>query len=152
GPQARHAGLFEPDPETLVALTGSVVDEESGLGVEGLRLSFLSRRPRTVVVVTGPDGVFRTECALSCGVVTAMHLPDPGDPRFAARWSVEPAQFLLPADGATPLRRMDLRVRAPSRLLEVDVGRADGRAAAASSVQLVWGERTREGSFRVLGR
>ncbi len=148
----RRAGMLEADPETLVALTGRVVDEESGLGVEGLRLSFLSSRPRTAVVVTGPDGEFRTECVLACGVLTVMHVPDPADPRFQARWSVEPAQFLLPAEGDGPLRRMDLAVRAPARVLEVQVERPDGSAGAASSVSLVWGERAHAGGFNVLGR
>ena len=149
---ARQSGVLEADPETLVALRGRAVDEHSGLGVEGLRLSFLSRRPRTAVVVTGPDGVFQTQCVLSCGVVTVMHLPEPGDARFDARWTVEPSQFLLPADGDAPLRRMDLSVNAPARVLEVQVGRADGSAAASSSVSLVWGEPSREGGFAVLGR
>jgi hypothetical protein len=152
GAQGRHAGVLEEDPETLVALCGRVVDEQSGLGVEGLQLSFLSRRPRTAVVTSGPDGAFRTECVLSCGVVTALHLPDDADPRFAARWAVEPAQFLLPLAGDAPLRRVDLHVRAPERVLEVQVDRPDGAAAASSSVALVWGERTREGVFAVLGR
>jgi hypothetical protein len=150
--KSRRAGVLEADPETLVALTGRVVDEQSGLGVEGLRLSFLSRRPRTAVVVSGPDGAYRTECVLSCGVLTVMHLPDPLDPRFAARWTVEPAQFLLPAAGDSPLRRVDLAVRSPARVLEVQVAHPDGSAAAASNVSLVWGERARDGGFDVLGR
>jgi hypothetical protein len=149
---ARKSSVLEADPETLVALTGRVVDEQSGLGVEGLRLSFLSSRPRTAVVVTGADGEYRTECVLACGVLTVMHLPDPVDMRFQARWTVEPAQFLLPAEGDGPLRRMDLVVRAPARVLEVAIERADGSTAAASSVSLVWGARSHTGGFDVLGR
>jgi len=149
---ARKSSVLEADPETLVALTGRVVDVESGLGVEGLRLSFLSSRPRTVVVVTGADGEYRTECVLACGVLTVMHLPDPADARFQARWTVEPAQFLLPAEGDGALRRMDLGVRAPARVLEVAIERADGGSAAASNVSLVWGARSRTGGFDVLGR
>ena len=149
---ARKSSVLEADPETLVALTGRVVDEQSGLGVEGLRLSFLSSRPRTAVVVTGADGEYRTECVLACGVLTAMHLPDPVDMRFQARWTVEPGQFLLPAEGDGPLRRIDLAVRAPARVLEVAIERADGSVAAASNVSLVWGARSRTGGFDVLGR
>ncbi|MBK7643892.1 MAG: hypothetical protein IPJ19_12740 [Planctomycetes bacterium] len=150
--KSRQSGVLEADPETLVALCGRVVDEQSGLGVEGMRLSFLSRRPRTAVVETGPDGSYCTECVLSCGVVSVMHLPDPGDPRFDARWTVEPAQFLLRSDVEAPLRHLDISVRSPAQVLEVQVAHADGSAGSASNVSLVWGDRSSAGGFDVLGR
>ncbi len=149
---ARRSGVLEVEPDTLVSIRGRVVDRKSGLGIEGLTLSFLSRRPRTVVVTSGPDGAFRTETELSSGLVTVMHVPNPDDPRFAARWELDPAQFLLAAEGPTSERHVDLFVEAPERVLEVAVARPDGTPAPASAVSLVWGERARDGAFDVIGR
>lgn len=150
--RARHAGVLEAEPDTLVSIQGRVIDRQSGLGIEGLTLSFLSRRPRTVVVTSGPDGAFQSEPELSSGLVTVMHVPNPADARFAARWELDPAQFLLAAEGPTPERHVDLYVSAPGRVLEIAVAHSGGSPAAASAVSLCWGERERDGSFGVLGR
>jgi len=149
---ARKGGVFyQPEPDTLVGIRGRIVDEHSGLSIGGMELSFLSKRPRTITVRSDEHGNFETGLELASGLVTALHLPDPGNQRFGARWNVEPSQFLLAAEGP-PLRDMVFRVRAPERVLEVDVRAIDGTPAALSSVSLSRGSRGVDGRFELESR
>ena len=137
----RQGGIYyQPEPDTLVALRGRVVDEQSGLPVAGIELSFLSRRPRTISVHTDEQGWYDTGLELSSGLVSVLHMPESSHRRFSARWNIEPGQFLLAPDGPST-RELNLRVRAPERILEVDVRAMDGTPAALSSVSLTRGTR-----------
>lgn len=149
---ARKGSVFyQPEPDTLVGIRGRVVDDASGLPIHGIELSFLSKRPRTVTTRTDEHGNFETGLELSSGLVTALHLPDPAHQRFGARWNVEPGQFLLAPEGP-PMREMTIRVRAPERVLEVDVRAMDGTPAALSSVSLSRGTRGVDGRFELSSR
>ena len=151
GDQRKGGIYYEPEPDTLVALRGRVVDEQSGLPVAGIELSFLSRRPRTVSVRTDEQGWYDTGLELSSGLVSVLHMPESAHRRFSARWNIEPGQFLLAPDGPST-RELNLRVRAPERILEVDVRAMDGTPAALSSVSLTRGTRGVDGRFELSSR
>lgn len=147
---ARDLGVASAPPDTLVALCGRVVDAESGEPVPHLRLSFLSSRPRNVEVVTDRDGSFTTDASLAPGLVSVMHLPEPADVRYEARWDLDPPQFFLPrpepGKGACSI---DLRGHSPNEVLEVDVVMPEGDPAAGASVTMTGGRRDGAGAFHV---
>lgn len=147
---ARDVGVAAAPPETLVALCGRVLDGETGKPVPRLRLSFLSSRPRNVEVVTGEDGAFTTEVALAPGLVSVMHLPDGDDPRYQARWDIDPPQFLLPRpEPGKGTCSIDLRGDSPNEVLEVDVVMPEGDPAAGASVTMTGGRKDGQGAFHV---
>ena len=88
--RARKLGWIPPPPDTLAAVRGQVVDTRTGLPLPGISLTFLSRRPKTAHATTNALGWFQTGVELSSGVVSVMHAPDPANPRFTSRWTIEP--------------------------------------------------------------
>ncbi len=151
GPEAapRAPGFAAPPPDALRAVEGVVLDARTGEPVAGVTLSFLSRRPRSVVVRTDARGRFATPRDLSSGVVSVLHQPERADLRFAARWRIEPGEFLLPpAEEGAPALAVELRAGAPVRALEFVVRRPDGAPAAEASVSLTHGRRDLRGVFQ----
>ncbi len=144
----RRAGIEAPIPDALRIVGGRVLDAESGEPLAGFRLSFLSRRPRNVLVETDAAGEFMTERALASGVVAISHQPDVSHPRYAGRFDVEPGEFLLPrADEDAPAHVVTIFARAPRRIFEVDVRRPDGTPAMDATVSLSSGRRDDSGAF-----
>jgi hypothetical protein len=155
--RARKLGWIPPPPDTLAAVRGQVLDTRTGLPLPGIALTFLSRRPKTAHATTNALGWFATGVELSSGVVSVMHAPDPTDPRFTARWTIEPQQFLLPpaeGSGTTPSEPFTvvLRASAPASELDVDVTLPGGKPAAGASVALTSGRRDAHGEFQAASR
>jgi hypothetical protein len=149
----RSASYLIADPDTLVELRGRVLDAGTHAPIAGIRLSFMSRRPRTCVVTTDSDGRFRTGVELAPGVVSVAHLPDDDAPRYCVRWEVEPGEFLLsdPALAKQP-DEIVLNARSPERVIEANVRTPDGAPAAGAAVTLTYGRRDAAGEFVSEGR
>jgi len=148
GGRGRHLGFDAPLPDALRAVRGRVLDAQTGEPLAGFKLTLMSRRPRTVDVVTDAQGEFRTDRELASGVVAVSHKPDVADPRYAGQYEIAPGEFLLPrADENAPAFPVALGARAPRRVFEVDVRRPDGGPAADATVALSAGRRDERGVF-----
>ncbi len=158
--RVRKLGWIPPPPDTLAAVRGQVVDARTGLPLPGIALTFLSRRPKTAHATTNALGWFETGIELSSGVVSVMHAPDPSNPRFKTRWTIEPQQFLLPPSpppvpgSNTPGETFSvvLRASAPVSELDIDVTMPDGKPAPTASVALTSGHRDAHGEFQAESR
>lgn len=149
-------GLPVLDTEALRSVRGRVIDARTREPVAGLCLSLLSRRPRTTSVVTDAEGCFRTAPELASGVVSVLHVPDTESPRFAARWDLEPSQFVLAApalDDPEPQdHAIELCARSPERVIEVAIRMPDGSPAPSAAVVLTYGRRDARAAFQPEGR
>jgi hypothetical protein len=141
------------DPESLVSVKGRVLDAVTKEPVPGIRLRFMSRRPRTSTVTTDAEGRFQTGAELAPGIVSVAHWPDSEAPRFCMRWEIEPGEFLVadPKIEKEP-RALVLCVRSPERVLEANVHAPDGSPAAGAAVTLTFGRRDATGEFVAEGR
>lgn len=150
-PVERSAEIVLSDAETLRAIRGVVLDARTQEPVPGIALTFLSRRPRTIQVVTDAGGRFHTGAELACGAVSVLHAPDASDPRFAARWALDPNQFVLPpraqGEPAGVAREIVLLARDPEQVLEVAIRLPDGQPAQGAAVSLTLGDRGANGAF-----
>lgn len=152
-PTWRRPGILPPPPDTLVALRGRVLDATSDEPVQGLKLSFLSRRPKTVTVETDEEGYFATEAELATGIVSALHVPEIAEPRYVARWDLDPAQFVVPPQASgSAVREVTLRAKSPRHVLEFDVRTPEGLAASGATVSLSVGHVDDTGAFVALAR
>ncbi|MFN0243051.1 MAG: hypothetical protein ACKVWV_09195 [Planctomycetota bacterium] len=151
GLRVRELGTPIPaDVTQLLAVRGSVLDGDTAKPVSGIALSLLSPRPRTSVVATNDDGRFRTGLELAPGVVSVVHVPDPADVRYAARWRIEPDRFVLPPADAgivPPPHEVVFSAHAPERILEASIRMPGGGLAAGAAVSLARGQRDQRGHF-----
>lgn len=146
--RGRHSGVEAPAPDALRSVRGRVTDARSGEPLANFKISFLSRRPRNVVVTTDAQGEFATEPELASGVVAMSHVPDVTNALYAGRFEIEPGEFLLPRAGeGAPSFPIVVSARSPRRVFEVDVRRPDGAPAAEASVSLSSGRRDERGAF-----
>ncbi|MBK7877392.1 MAG: hypothetical protein IPJ77_16920 [Planctomycetes bacterium] len=152
----RSAEIVLSDVDTLRSVRGVVLDARSREPVPGITLTFLSRRPRTIAVVTDEKGRFHTGAELACGAVSVQHAPQEADLRFAARWTLEPNQFVLPPrqkdEPADAAREIVLLAHDPERVLEVAIRLPDGQPAQGAAVSLTLGDHAENGTFVPLER
>lgn len=150
-PRVRELGAPIPaDVTQLLAVQGTVIDGETSKPVQGIALSLLSPRPRTIGVATNSDGHFRTGLELAPGVVSVVHVPDPDNARYATRWRIEPDRFVLPpADAGVvpPPHAVVFSAHEPERVLEAGIRLPDGGVAAGAAVSLARGHRDANGRF-----
>jgi hypothetical protein len=149
----RSADYLITDPDTLVDVSGQVLDARTREPLAGMTIAFLSRRPRTCTVKTDEQGRFHTPAELAPGVVSVVHVADPESPRFAARHAIEPDEFLAAARTPGAARReLALVASSPERVLEAEVRGDGGAPAAGAEVTLTYGRREAGGEFVAQGR
>jgi hypothetical protein len=149
----RSADYLITDQDSLVDVSGQVLDARTREPLAGITLAFLSRRPRTCTVKTDDQGRFHTPAELAPGVVSVVHVVDAESPRFAARHAIEPDQFLAAARAPGDARReLALVASSPERVLEAEVLGESGAPAAGAEVTLTYGRRDPGGEFVAQGR
>lgn len=149
----RSADYLISDPDSLVDVSGRVLDARTREPVAGITLAFLSRRPRTCTVKTDDQGRFHTPAELAAGVVSVVHVVDADSPRFAARHAIEPDQFLAAVRSPGEAQRdLALVASSPERVLEADILGESGAPAAGAAVTLTYGRRDAAGEFVAQGR
>lgn len=141
----RTPEIVRSDASTLRAVRGVVRDASTQEPVPDMELSFLSRRPRTVRVVTDAAGRFESEPELAAGAVSVIHVPRGDDPMTSTRRALDPGLFILPAVNADDAaRELILLARRPADVLEVAVLRPDGSPAAGAAIRLRSAQRADE--------
>lgn len=139
------------DPDALRSVRGRVLDARTREPVAGVTLSLLSRRPCTTTVITDAQGCFHTPPELASGVVSLLHVPAADNPRFAARWELEPSQFVLSAplhgEVEPQVHFVDVAASPPERVLEVAIRMPDGSPAPSAAVVLTSGRRDARSVF-----
>lgn len=149
----RSPGYLVSDPDSLVRVSGRVLDAETREPLAGIRLRLMSRRPQTSSILTDADGRFQTGAVLAPGVVSVVHVPDDEAPRYCVRWEIEPGEFLATDPALEPeAREVVLCAQSPERVLEVNIHTPDGSSPAGASVTLTFGRRDAAGEFVSEGR
>lgn len=147
----RTAEIVRSDATTLRSVHGVVRDATTQEPVAGLELSFLSRRPRTLRVVTDSAGRFESSPELAAGAVSVLHIPRGDDPLVSTRRVLEPGLFVLPPVNASDAsRELVLLARRPADVLEVAALRPDGKPAQGAAIWLRCGRRASNGTLGAL--